>query len=113
MECFFWLIAELPGRPGLAVIGGADGLCQIGGIAFDHGGVADWRFVDNRHARDEAVLDLDVDGYEILEDDAPGRRGIGLTHGIAPSIGGRCGAAGAAPLVRHSAANRWPSSSSA
>ncbi|MET3794343.1 hypothetical protein [Aquamicrobium terrae] len=34
------LVAELPGWPGLAVVGGSHGLVEIGGVAFDDGGVA-------------------------------------------------------------------------
>lgn len=62
-----------------AVVGGARGVGEIGGIAFHDDGVAHRHFVDYRHA---ATL-LDLDGRnEVLEDDAVWRR-FGLRHGDA------------------------------
>ena len=54
----------------------------------------------------EVILDLDMDRHEVLEDDVPGWRRAGLRHAEGPSIGGRCGAAEAAPRAAHSAAMR-------
>ena len=60
-------------RPGLAVVGGSHGVVEIGGGALDDGGIADRRLVDDGDTRYEPVLDFDMHGHEILEDDgAPG-----------------------------------------
>lgn len=93
------LVAELPRRPGLAVVGRLDGIVEMSGVALDDDGIPHGRLVDDGDAGDEPVLDLDMDGHEILEDDASGRW-AGLRHGAAPFVGGTGGAAEAAPPVR-------------
>ena len=67
-----------------AIVGGGDGFRQVAGIAFDQGWIAHRRFVDDSDANDETVFDLDVNGHEILKDDAArGGRG-GFDHGRSP-----------------------------
>lgn len=77
-------VAEPPGWPGLAIVGGGDGFRKVAGIAFDQGWIAHRRFVDDSDANNETVFDLDVNGHELLEDDAARGGRVGFNHGGSP-----------------------------
>ena len=53
---------KLPGGPGLAVVRGSDRFGEVAGVAFNDSRIGDRRFIDDGDARDQPVLDLDVDG---------------------------------------------------
>ena len=62
-------VAELPGGPGLAVVCGGDRFGEVAGVAFNDSRIGDRRFIDDGDARDQPVLDLDMDGHAVGEDD--------------------------------------------
>ncbi|MCG7505836.1 hypothetical protein [Mesorhizobium retamae] len=64
-------VAEAPGRPGLPVVGGIDGVGEIVCLTFYKYGVADRRLVNDDDIGDDPVFDLEVNGYEVGKDDAP------------------------------------------
>ena len=73
------LVAEGPGRPRLAVIGGCDRLGEMDRFAFDQGAISDRRLVDDGDADDKTVLDLDMHRNEIGEDDTAACPSIKVT----------------------------------
>ena len=63
-------VAEPPGRPGLTIVGCGDGRCEVSRIALDHDGIAHGRLVDDGDTGHAVILDLDMNGDEVLENDA-------------------------------------------
>ena len=63
-------VAEPPRRPGLTIVGCGDGRGEIGRIAFDHDGIAHERLVDDGDTGHAVIFDLDMNGDEMLENDA-------------------------------------------
>ena len=57
---------------------------RLDNILFDQGRIAHRRLVDDGDENDEAVFDFDVNGHEILEDDAARGGRVGFNHGRSP-----------------------------